>query len=376
MQTKFMMSDTTVQVVKLNEETALDQLPPKVYILKHDPYIGFYLDIAKNKLEIPKRIYGKAMERVNKCIRTYQQRTASTGILMTGDKGTGKTLLMSLLANAAITELNMPVILIKTAFHGTQFTSFIELLGECCLVFDEFGKMYTSNNRNNENEVSQKSLLSLMDGVDKTKRLLILTENSHLDISEFMLNRPSRIYYHFKYTKLDEDSIRGYCEDLSVRKEVIKDIIDLSRRSRIFSFDMLQSIVEEQLRFDCTVDEAVTELNIDIREDAGTTMEIIKVVEKTSKEEREVYGSKVVQKPGHYVYIKVKKNAAARNMEELSDEIAEIVDSENDKYDEFYLNDADLAYEHGGQLVYENRAFTVVAKEIYNTRSNYFHLLA
>jgi hypothetical protein len=110
--------------------------------------------------------------------------------------------------------------------------------------------MYAADSRHNEKKPPQSALLSMMDGIDKTKRMFIFTENSQLDVSEFMLNRPSRVYYHFKYKKLDEASIMGYCKDKNVDIAVTKDIIDLARRLRIFSFDMLQSIVEEHLRFD------------------------------------------------------------------------------------------------------------------------------
>ena len=223
MQTKFMINGSTINVFNMNEETALDYLPAKIYTLKYDDFSGFFLEITKDILELPEKIYGKTMERVNKCLQTYQERTASTGILLTGDKGTGKSLLMSLLANEAIDKLELPVILIKDAFNGTKFVSFIESLGECCLVFDEFGKMYVSDDRHTgDNEVPQKALLSLMDGVDKTKRLIIMTENHEFDINEFMLNRPSRVYYHFRYRKLDEESIVGYCNDHDVDKKITK----------------------------------------------------------------------------------------------------------------------------------------------------------
>ena len=139
MQTKYMINGTTVSVINLNTETTLDYLPPKIYTVQFNPVQGFYLSIVKDQLAVPDKIYGIAHARVDKCIKTYSSRTASTGILLTGDKGTGKSLLMSLLANAAITELNLPVIMITEPFEGEAFTTFISDIGECCVVFDEFG---------------------------------------------------------------------------------------------------------------------------------------------------------------------------------------------------------------------------------------------
>lgn len=384
MQRKFMMGATTVRVIKINEETALDNLPAKIYTVNYDKFIGFYLDITKDKLTLPTKIYGKVQDRVDKCIASYIDRPQSTGILLTGDKGTGKTLLMSTLANQVISQLNIPVILVTQPFAGGDFKAFIEDIGECCLVFDEFGKMYSANDRHhNEGEVPQKELLSLMDGLDKTKRMFIMTENSQIDVNEFMLNRPSRIYYHFKYNKLDEDSIKGYAIDKGVSAAVLKDIVDLSRRSRIFSFDMLQSIVEEHLRFGTAVEDCIVDLNIDIRENTDDMVEILKVVDKATEEEREVYETPFIQRPTDYTYVRIKPNKPARKNATLNaiktqapKEVQDILeDIQDDPYEEFYINDSDLAYEEAGQLIYDTEEYTVVAKVVPTPFKSYKHFL-
>ncbi len=370
-----MVAGSNIFTFRMNEETALDILPPRVYTVKYNQIQGFFLEITKDKLELPAKIYGKAQDRVDKCISTYQDRSASTGILFTGDKGTGKTLEMSLLANDVIDKLHLAIILVTEPYNGEAFVSFIETLGECCLVFDEFGKMYSSDSRK-DNDVPQKSLLSLMDGVDKTKRMIILTENKELDINEFMLNRPSRIYYHFRYKKLDEDSIIGYCRDAVMDSNTIRDIIDLSRRSKIFSFDMLQSIVEEQLRFNDTIENVVEELNIDTREDSKAMIEILKVVEKGSQIEREVFGSKTIPVPDHYSYIKLVPGGVDDvDDDEFVEDVPELgLVSDGGKYDEFHIQISDLAYEEKGKLVYETDRFTVIAKELPVSRVNYFNM--
>jgi len=381
MQTKFMLENSTVSVLKLNEDLLLDKLPPRIYNIQFNSVTGFYLENVKDKLEVPSKVYGITKSRANKCINTYLSRPASTGILLTGDKGTGKTLLMSVLANQAIDQLSLPVLLVKDAYAGSQFVSFIESIGECVLVFDEFGKMYASGDRHiNEGEVQQKALLSLMDGTDKTKRMFIFTENSEFDINDFMLNRPSRIYYHFKYRKLDEASVLGYCNDYNVNKDIVKDIIDLSRRSKIFSFDMLQSIVEEHLRFNCTVEDATKDLNIDTREDQGAMIEILKIFERHTEVQREIFESPFVSKPDNgYTYIKVKTDLAKGNVKGknvpqpvLGTGCDAMEEDQERHYEEVYLQGKDLAYEKDSELVYETEKFVIVAKNVPVPRSNYF----
>ena len=379
MKTQFMVEGSHVTVMRLNTESALDHLPPQVYTLRFNQLTGFYLTLTKDQLELPETIYGDTPKRVDRCPSTYQDRDAATGILLTGDKGTGKTLLMSLLANKVITDLKLPVILIKEAYTGDQFASFIELLGECCIVLDEFGKMYTSS-RHHDDRPHQDNLLSLLDGVDKTKRMVIMTENSELDISESMMNRPSRVYYHFRYKKLDESSIIGYSQDHGIPKAVVRDIVDLSRRSKIFSFDMLQSIVEEYNRFETSIEDVIADLNIDIREEFGVDIEIMKVIRKVDEVELELFGSAIVQKPAGnhgYSYIKIKKDATKNRPRNKADEVMEelgISTDDEESYDEIYIELSDLAYESAGKMVFDTKEYTITAKEVPQKHVDYYKM--
>jgi hypothetical protein len=380
--TKFMITGSSVSVIQLNEDTVLDQLPPQIYTLQLNPLTGFYLSITKDQLQLPEKIYGSAHKRVAKCITTYTSRETSTGILLTGDKGTGKTLVMSLLANDVITQLKLPVILIKEPHGGEQFCSFIETLGECCLVFDEFGKMYE---REDSDGVSQQDLLSLMDGVDKTKRMIVLTENHEFNINEFMLNRPSRIFYHFRYAKLDEDSITGYCQDFNglISDEFITSLIDLSRRSLIFSFDMMQSIVEEHLRFGEGLETIIDELNIQITEEYQANIEITKVVRKVDGSEGVVCGPHIVSKPTRYDSTKLKiyvddptrtsektNVRSSKALSEHDDVDISVVEDVADVYS-IYVKCDQIVYEKKNQLVYETDTHTIIATELPMMMMNY-----
>lgn len=363
-----MLDGASVRIVKINEETALDKLPARIYSVEFAQLLGYYLSIVKDQFEVPAKIYGRTNKRAEKILYSYQDRDAATGVLLTGDKGTGKSLLMSLIANKAITELNLPVILIKNPYIGSDFTNFVENIGECVLIFDEFGKMY-SNSKHSEGP-TQNDLLSLMDGVDKTKRLSIFTENSDWDISEFMLGRPGRAYYHIRHKKLDEASITGYCEDHNVSSEIVDEIVDLSRRSRLFSFDMLQSIVEEHIRFGEHVEDIVDDLNIDTRQETVAMMEVLEVFDLATNEKRVIHDTPFVTKPTSNSWdceVKVKRNfteAEIRHMEEEDEELEE-------RYDEFYVRIKDLSYEKNGKSVYETDRYRVIAKDVPKVSTNY-----
>lgn len=81
-------------IVKVYSRGAIDSsevLDPHVYVLKHDKFNGFYLEITQN-FDIPNTLYGDIQSDTARFINTFKKRTGNTGILLVGEKGSGKTL--------------------------------------------------------------------------------------------------------------------------------------------------------------------------------------------------------------------------------------------------------------------------------------------
>ena len=57
-------------------------------------------------------------------MKTYHARGRGMGVLLSGDKGTGKTLLYKMLANVC----DMPVIVVDEGYTGQTLTEFIQNL--------------------------------------------------------------------------------------------------------------------------------------------------------------------------------------------------------------------------------------------------------
>ncbi len=258
-QVKFLQSSNTFSVVELNENTSFDELPAKVYEMRFDKMRGFFLSISKDRFELPETVFGNVERRADKIINTYNDRSSSTGILMTGDKGSGKSMLAQFACNKLI-DVGIPVILISQPFTGPEFNSIVNMIGNCVIMIDEFAKVYSSC----EDEDPQESLLSLMDGTGSSKRMIIMTENKSYMINDFMLNRPGRIFYHFEYGKIEVEVITEYCEYAEV-PEIIQGIKDIWSSSVSFSFDSLKAIVEDWKRYGGSVAEIVEDLNIVVR---------------------------------------------------------------------------------------------------------------
>lgn len=278
---KFVREGNDVRVIDINDEFVSEKLKPAVYSLKFNEFTGYYLTYLYDKFDVPSKIYGSTGIKVSKILKTYSSRNKSTGVLMTGDKGSGKTMASMLLSNSMISN-NVPVIMIERAFGGSAFNNMINNIGECVLFFDEFGKIF----KGNDDIDPQESLLSVFDGANSCKRLILLTENSERDINSYMLNRPGRVFYHFRYKKLDIDLVKEYCLDKNVPEDVIDSILLRMESSYEFSFDVLQAIVEDYLRFNDSIETIFNDLNIEQPiTHHSSKMKVLKVIDQLSNKE-------------------------------------------------------------------------------------------
>lgn len=278
--TKFADQGTTVSVISFDDDTIKDQLKPAVYSVGFNMMTGYYLNKVGDKLNTPSKVYGRVGQRVEKIMTSYNNAGASFGVLMSGDKGSGKTMTSSIVANRAIEELGLPVILVEDSFDPSSLASFIQKIGECVLFFDEFGKRF------NDKQGEQGELLSLMDGTGSCKRLVMLTENERSDINRYMLNRPGRLHYHFQYGKLDLDTIEEFCEEQGIEEEVVQKIHLRCEMSREFSFDVLQALVKEYKLYGGDIDKLAVDLNIEsIYTPQRPTAMVLSVIDQSIGEE-------------------------------------------------------------------------------------------
>lgn len=233
-----------------------DQLPAGFYIIKYnDQKNQFYLEIADG-FTIPNKLYGDAQKRSDRIINTFLGRTHSTGVLLVGSKGSGKTLLSKLISNKLL-NMNIPTIICNTAYHGDTFNKFISDINQpVCIIFDEFEKVYK------ELDGMQEKLLTLFDGVFSNKKLFIFTANNKRSIDICLVNRPGRIYYYFEYGSISLDFIKEYCNDNLIMKSETEMVCKLANTFQSFNFDMLKTLVEEMNRYSETAFEAVKYLNI------------------------------------------------------------------------------------------------------------------
>ena len=251
--TYYICNGNQFDVAKEKSLDIRDRLPVGNYIIKERPLDGpLYLEGVDGFSSVNK-LYGSTTRDAERILRTYQERGISTGVLLNGEKGSGKTLLAKTLSIEAA-KLGIPTIIINAPWVGDKFNKFIQDIDqECIIMFDEFEKVYDSD--------KQEVILTLLDGVFPSKKLFVLTCNDKWRIDSHMRNRPGRIFYMLDFKGLEDEFIREYCEDTLKDKQYIEKICQVAATFAQFNFDMLKALVEEMNRYNESPREALRMLN-------------------------------------------------------------------------------------------------------------------
>jgi len=256
----FLKNGTSFRVSSKEAMDLHEQLPAGNYTVAVDMMGNFYLEQI-DSFEIPAKMYGNTLRHTDRIINSFWERPQQTGVLLNGEKGSGKTLLAKNIS-VELAKQGVPTIVINRDWTGDGFFKLLQDIDQPCVVlFDEFEKVYDRE--------KQEEILTLLDGVFGSKKLYILTVNDKWRVDSHMRNRPGRIFYLLDFKGLDVNFIREYCEDNLNNKQYIEQICSLTSLFGEFNFDMLKALVEEMNRYDETPTEALEMLNAKPEYDDG-----------------------------------------------------------------------------------------------------------
>lgn len=237
-----------------------DEFPAQSYVVRFSKLEGFYLERYVD-IEINEdKIYGVHINKVNKVLNSFERFNRSLGVILSGDKGIGKSLFAKLLSIAAIKK-NIPLIVVDRFIPG--IASYIESIDqEVMVLFDEFDKTFGEVRASDGEASPQTTLLSLFDGVSGGKKLFVITCNSLYKLNEYLINRPGRFHYHFRFDYPSPSEIREYLEDKlqTAFYGEIDAVIAFSRKVNL-NFDCLRAIAFE-INSGISFKEAISDLNI------------------------------------------------------------------------------------------------------------------
>jgi hypothetical protein len=260
----FYINGNTVRVDANGHTSASEVLPPGHYQVAFDRKDNMFFLTQMPMFTLPSKIYGDSIAFGSKIITTYLDRDKNTGVLLVGNKGSGKTLTSKYVCKRLIEEYGIPVISVTTAYSGDMFTAFLQSITQpCVILWDEFEKMYKKHAGNNSEAPSQEDLLTLLDGVLESNKLHLLTANDSTEVSTYLVNRPGRIYYRREYGAIPKEVVREYCEDNLDNQDYTESIVRIASAYRkMFNFDTLATICVECNKLKLHPYEAVQDLNV------------------------------------------------------------------------------------------------------------------
>lgn len=250
--TYYIRNGNTYRVTDENAVDIANHLPGGNYTVKADQFGNLFLEMIE-KFTPLKKYYGDAIRNGDRIMRTFSDRSSATGVMLTGEKGSGKTLLAKHLSILGY-EQDIPTIVINSPWTGDSFNKLIQDIEQPLIVlFDEFEKVYDRD--------QQEKMLTLLDGVYPSKTLFILTCNDKWRVDSHMRNRPGRIFYAIDFKGLSQEFIEEYCNDNLIDKSQIDQVCKIASLFGEFNFDMLKAMVEDMNRYGETPQQVMRLLN-------------------------------------------------------------------------------------------------------------------
>jgi len=237
-----------------------DQMPVRAYEVCFDMNSGFFLT-GRDDVAVIEKVYGVHMDKVKKVLSSFERVERNLGVILSGDKGIGKSLFAKLIGGIGIAK-GYPLIIVNNYVPG--IAGYLASIQQPVIVlFDEFDKTFNAGSKSgNTLSDPQTEMLTLFDGLNTGKKLFVITCNDVYGLNDYMINRPGRFHYHFRFDYPDARGIREYLQDNIPESAYgeIERVIEFAQKVNL-NYDCLRSIAFE-LSSGISFDEAITDLNI------------------------------------------------------------------------------------------------------------------
>ena len=228
--------------------------PGMVYNIKVDSYTRAVSLEETTPFSMPSKVYCTSRDKrfIDKVLNSYKlSENGFTGVMLSGLKGSGKTIMAKSTAN----ESNLPIINIDKNIRPWALKALVELLGDTniCFMFDELDKLLE--------DYDDSALLQILDGADtKGKHMILFTCNNEEYISEYLIDRCSRIRYWRKFGEISPSLIMEVLNDKLNDKKEVESLTDFIKDNfEICSFDNIASFINEVNNYPTTTFEELFE---------------------------------------------------------------------------------------------------------------------
>lgn len=237
-----------------------EQLPAQSYVVRFSERRGFYLEKYSDMEIKESKVYGVHETKLKKVMNAFNTMNRNLGVILSGAKGIGKSLFAKMLASESV-KAGTPVIVVDTYYSG--IASYIESIEqEVMVLFDEFDKTFGEVTSEDGKASPQTHLLSLFDGISSGKKLFVVTCNELRKLNDYLVNRPGRFHYHFRFEYPTSDEIRVYLKDKLNEEhyDEIDNVVAFANKVDI-NYDCLRAIAFE-LNTGTGFADAIKDLNI------------------------------------------------------------------------------------------------------------------
>lgn len=223
----------TFMPVEANNVTP--KLDRGVYIIQQTPQGELYLVKQDDSFKFKHKIYGIRQDVIDHITKSYDDAPKGLGVLLSGIKGTGKSVMAKILANST----GNPIIVCDRYYGG--LTTFLDNINQdiVCL-FDEFEKNFQTD------KGADIPLLSLMDGTSTSphKRMYVMTVNE-TRVNANLLDRPGRARFHIKFGNLTKEQVLEVVNDKLANKELLDSTVDYINVLKNITIDIITTVCTE-----------------------------------------------------------------------------------------------------------------------------------
>lgn len=254
MEKKFLKVGKSINFKFNTEGLECDLTPGMVYNINVDRYTDAISLEESSGLSLPSKVYCTPRDErfMDKVINSYNlSESGFTGVMLAGLKGSGKTVMAKMIANNS----GLPIINIGKNIRPYILRNLVEKLGDTsvCFLFDELDKVL--------GDYDDSVLLQVLDGSDtKGKHMILFTCNDDNEISEYLIDRCSRIRYWREFDEMSPSLIMEVLNDKLNDKKEVKSLTDFIKDNfEVCSFDNIASFVKEANDYPTTTFEELFE---------------------------------------------------------------------------------------------------------------------
>ena len=225
------------------KDSIVKLLPEGGQALRTLPFGAYTIELTQSgiilaEMEMPDRIplVGLAEQSVRICSSSWNAlpENVNMSAMFTGISGTGKSKSCIAIAH----ELQLPIIYCFGTPQGIIMDVLSYLDGPVMLFFDEFEKNY--------NKDQSEALLPMFDGLKTpVKVFFAITMNETSGISRYMINRPGRVRYDFKFNAVTvQEAMEFISSRASLSEKDMNKVTSYFTKINDLSWDIVDKVME------------------------------------------------------------------------------------------------------------------------------------